>query len=144
MPHPRRAIRPEEWPKLDQALWHKATEDADPLFEPGGAAHWRAKTLRSVITRYGLWLAWLVEMGLLDPAASPVERAMRERLADYIGFLRARGLASITIAGCIRDLREAARVMEPAADLSIITNLLGTSGYVSFLPSCSQRWPFET
>ena len=124
MPHPRRATRLEEWPEVDRLLWEKAITDADPLFEPGGASRWRPKTLRSVVTRYGLWLAWLVEMGLLDQTALPSARATREHLADYIQYLRLCGIAPITISGRIRDLREAVRVMEPDADLTVITDLL--------------------
>ena len=124
MPHARRAVRQEQWPAIDQLLWEKATTDADPLFEPGGAAHWKPKTRHSVITRYGLWLAWLMEMGLLDPTASPSARATRKHLANYVQFLRDRGNAPVTIAGCIRDLREALRVMEPGVDLTTVTDLL--------------------
>jgi site-specific recombinase XerD len=124
MPHPRRAIPLDQWPETDRPLWKKATLDADPLFEPGAASRWRPKTLHTVITRYGLWLAWLAEMGLLDPTASPSARATSEHLARYVRYLQARGIASVTIAGYIRDLREAIRVMEPEANLANITDLL--------------------
>jgi integrase/recombinase XerD len=124
MPHPRRAILPEEWPEPDQLLWDKAKEDADPLYEPGGAAHWKPKTRQTVMVHYGLWLAWLIEMGLLDPAVPPAARATRDHLAQYVQHLGARDCAPVTIAGCIRDLREAIRVMEPDADLTVISDLL--------------------
>lgn len=124
MPHPRRAIPPEQWPDLDQLLWDKANEDADPLCEPGGAAHWKPKTRHTVMVHYGLWLAWLIEMGLLDRIASPAARATGDHLAQYVQHLGARGSAPVTIAGCIRDLREAIRVMEPDADLTDISHLL--------------------
>jgi integrase len=65
-----------------------------------------------------------MEIGHLDPASSPSARATRARLGEYVQYLRARGLAPITIAGCIRDLREAIRVMEPNADLTVLTDLL--------------------
>jgi integrase len=124
MPHPRRAIRLKQWPEIDQRLWDKASEDADPLFEPGGAAHWKLKTRHTVMTHYGLWLAWLMEMGLLDPTVPPAARATRGRLGDYQQHLRARGLAPVTIAACIRDVHGAIKVMEPDADLTVITDLL--------------------
>jgi integrase len=124
MPHPRRAIPLEQWPEGDRILWAKANENADPLFEPGGAAHWRPKTRRTVMTRYGLWLAWLLENGLLDPSVSPAERVTRERLAEYLEYLHARGLAPITIAGLITNLHEAIRVMEPQGNLSLLKHVL--------------------
>ena len=124
MSHARRAIRQEQWPEIDQLLWEKATTDADPLFEPGRAARWRPKTLRSVMTRYGLWLAWLAENGLLDSTVLPPARVTRERLAEYVQSLRSMGLAPVTIAGRVRDLREAIRVMERDSDLSVLTELL--------------------
>jgi hypothetical protein len=94
------------------------------LFEPGGAAHWKPKTRRTVMTHYGLWLAWLMELGNLEPLISPAARVTRKRLAEYVQHLSARGSAPVTIAGCIRDLREAIRVMEPDADWANITELL--------------------
>jgi len=124
MPYPRRAIPPEQWPKHDQLLWAKASEDADPLYEPGGAAHWKPKTQHTVMVHYGLWLAWLIEVGLLVPDVSPAARATGHHLAQYVQHLGARGCAPVTIAGCIRDLREATRVMEPDADLTDISDLL--------------------
>ena len=124
MAHQRRAIRLEQWPDLDKVLWRNANEDTDPLFDRGRAAHWKPKTRHTVMVHYGLWLAWLVEMGLLDPHVSPAKRATRDHLAQYVQHLGARGCAPVTIAGCIRDLRQAIRVMEPDADLDDISHLL--------------------
>lgn len=125
MPNPRRALPFEQWPAVDQAAWTRATTLADPLRDPGAAAHWRPKTLRTVFTRYGLWLASLLASGQLDPcASSPASRATRICLAAYLQDLRDRGLAPVTIAGCIRDLREALRVMERKADLAELDWLL--------------------
>ncbi len=124
MPHPRRALPLEQWPAGDCAAWTIAITGADPLDEPGLAAHWRPKMRRTVMTRYGLWLAWLRDSGQLDVSAAPAARATREHLAGYLECLRARELSSVTIAGYIRDVREALRIMQPGADLSVISHVL--------------------
>lgn len=124
MPHPRCALSPEQWPAGDRTAWTRAVTDADPLEEPGLAAHWRPKTQHTVVARYGLWLAYLRNGGQLDPNASPAARVTREHLAGYLEDLRAQNLASVTIAGRIRDLREALRVMQSGADLSMLNRLL--------------------
>jgi integrase/recombinase XerD len=122
MPHPRRSLTIEQWPAPDRLAWTAATTQADPLDEPGCAADWRPKTQHTVSTRYGFWLAWLSDVGKLDPTAPPGARVSREHVAGYLEFLRTRRLASITIAGYIRDLREAIRVMQLGADLSTLDN----------------------
>jgi site-specific recombinase XerD len=95
------------------------------LFEdPGLAAHWRPKTRHTVMTNYGLWLAWLKERGDLDPTKSPAERATKPRISAYLDDLRARGLAPITISNRITNLREALRVMEPGVDLSFLDHVM--------------------
>ena len=123
MAYARRALCFEQWPTGDQAAVTAARVKADPLDDPGLAAHWRPKTVHTVMTHYGLWLAYLMESGQLDPSVPPAARAARANLAGYLADLRARGLASITIAGRFRDLREALRVMQPGADLSALDHL---------------------
>jgi integrase/recombinase XerD len=123
MPHPRRALPFDQWPDRDRAAWQNALADSDPLEEAGRGAHWRPKTRHTVMTHYGLWLTELIVAGKLDMTASPAVRATRECLDEYVNEMRARGLASITIAGRIRDVREALRVMESGADLSALDHL---------------------
>lgn len=124
MPHPSRAIPFEQWPEGDQARWLVAGTDADPLDEPGLAADWSPKTLRTVETRNGFWLTFLRDHGYLDAKVPPAARLTREHLIEYWHDLQARVLSSVTIAGYFRDLREAVRVMQPGADLSVIEHLL--------------------
>jgi integrase/recombinase XerD len=123
MAHPRRALSLEEWPSGDRSAWAIAITAADVLDEPGLAAHWRPKTRHTVMTRCGFWLAWLRESGQLDVSATPAARVSKERLAAYVESLRGRKLCSVTIAGYIRDLEEAIRVMQPGADLSVINRV---------------------
>src|SRR5262249_37263621 len=106
-----------------RAAWTRAITEVDPLDDPGPAAHWRPKTQHTVNIRFAFYLAWLTEMGL-DETAPLAVLVTRENFAGYIDHLKARGLASITIFGYVRDLREAVRVMQPGADLSPIDHAL--------------------
>jgi integrase/recombinase XerD len=124
MPYPRRGLHFDEWPEADQAAWHAARTKADPLDEPGGAADWRPKVIRTVTSRYGMWLACLRDHEHLDPPAPRAARLTREYLLAFLEGLQARQLSPVTIAGYVRDVREAVRVMQPGADLSVINHLL--------------------
>lgn len=124
MPFTREALPAEQWPRADRFAWDAASAGDDPLKEQGPAAHWRDKTLQTVLTRYGLWLAWLHESGRLDPAVEPIARATSDNLAAYLQRLRDSKLAPFTIVGRFRDLREAIRVMQPGVDLGTIEHLL--------------------
>jgi integrase/recombinase XerD len=124
MPHARRGLALDQLPEGDQAHWHAARTKAAPLDEPGGAADWRPKVVRTVTSRYAMWLACLRDDGHLDASAPPAARLTREYLLEFVEDLRARGLSPVTIAGYVRDVREAVRVMQPGADLSVINHLL--------------------
>nr|MDA8253373.1 site-specific integrase [Rhodospirillales bacterium] len=124
MGNSRIALLPECWPETDRVAWVADLTDADPLDEPGLAARWRPNTGHTVHTRYGMWLAFLRDTGQLDPAAPPTARVTRERLAAYLEHLRARQLSPVTIAGRLRDLREALRVMQPGAALEPLDRMV--------------------
>lgn len=124
MPHPPRAIPIDEWPGEYRAAWTRATTEVDPLDEPGLAAHWRPNTQHTVRTRFGFYLAWLNEMGRLDASAPPGALVTRENLAGYMEHLQLRRLASVTIAGYVRDIREAVRAMQPNVNLSLMDHTL--------------------
>ncbi len=96
-----------------------AVDPGDVLDDPGGATGWSPKTLRTVIAAYGRWLAFLDLHGWLDPNCPPAARLTEERLRAYIDTLRAQ-VQSITLRNRIRDLGEALRVMDPAADLRLL------------------------
>ncbi len=119
----RTALHLSEWLELDQDLW-KAANSSGKFLEPDGkAAHWKTKTRNGVIKRYSLWLGYLTSVDLLVDDSKPSERLSKDSLTGYVGWLEARSNASTTISSCIRDLREALRVMEPDADLGLITEL---------------------
>ena len=119
----RTSLHMSEWPGRDRELWRAANSTGGFLEPDGKAAHWRDKTRKGVIKRYSLWLGYLASAGLLDPGKAPSDRINEESLAGYVHWLEARGSASTTVSGCIRDLNEAIRVMEPEADRDLVKDL---------------------
>jgi integrase/recombinase XerD len=115
-----------QWPSGDQSLWDAANVTGAFLEPDGPAAHWTDKTRKGVMKRYGLWLGFLCSLDKLSPDLRPTERINEEHLVDYVGWLRSKGNASTTITSCVRDLKEAIRVMEPSADLELLKELVAT------------------
>jgi len=110
-------LDPADWPPADHAAWLAAGQAGGPLDPSGLASRWTHKTANTVRCRYGLWIAWLQDNGRLHADLWPGQRVTRETLSDYIAWLRSRKLSPVTIAGYVRDLHEAIRVMCPGADL---------------------------
>jgi integrase/recombinase XerD len=106
-----------EWPVADRQAWAVARASADPLDDPGLAAHWAASSVRHGQISYGYWLAWLTDQGLLDKAAGIADRLDRDWVREYIAFLRL-SLAPGTVAILIRRLLSVVQAMVPGAELS--------------------------
>jgi integrase/recombinase XerD len=115
-----------DWPECDQDLWISANSTGKFLEPDGKAAHWKEKTRIGVMKRYSLWLGYLASTDLLNDASKPSARIIKDTLTGYVRWLEARSNASTTISSCVRDLREALRVMEPDSNLSLITELAKT------------------
>ncbi|HEY3813486.1 MAG TPA: tyrosine-type recombinase/integrase [Caulobacteraceae bacterium] len=112
----RRSLKVQAWPELDQELWARALEPADPLDEEVGyATRWKEVTLRGIEHGYGSWLNWLTLAGELDPDIHPVERATRERVRAYDATLKAQGLADYTRAQRLQGLANSLKAMRPGA-----------------------------
>jgi integrase len=103
-----------EWPEKDRAAWLVAIKIGDLLDEQGLAAHWRAKSQRSVVSAYGRYLTFLDRSGWLDGTAGPTERMTPDRLRAFIRELD-ETVAPVTRSGRIINLAEAFRVMAPGA-----------------------------
>ncbi|MBT3553310.1 MAG: hypothetical protein HOO19_11120 [Rhodospirillaceae bacterium] len=123
MKRKRTTLHPSEWPELDQKLWQAANSLGGFLEPDGRAVHWRDKTRKGVVKRYGLWLGYLNETGQIGECTSPAGRISEEALAGYVDWLEDRGNASTTMASAVRDLVEALRVMEPGADIHLLKEL---------------------
>ena len=124
MKRPPTSLPFEQWPRGDRALWAAAFVTGDFLTPDGAAAHWATATAKQVQKGYAKWLGYLQLEGLIDGNASPMERVGEETLEGFVRWMESHGLASTTIASRVTDLREALRVMEPAADHSMLYSLI--------------------
>ena len=122
----RTTLLPAEWPEPDRRRWEAANARGRCLRADGRAARWKPKTRRGVEKRYSLWLGYLKSAANLVSDDHPSKRTSKQNLEGYVAYLQDRGNASTTITSCIRDVREAIRVMEPAADLTLLSKLLAT------------------
>jgi hypothetical protein len=117
-----------KWPVLDQSLWSTALLRGDFLDADGMAATWAPATKIQVQKGYGKWIHFLTLCGALpaEAALAPDLRVSELRLRAYLTLLESQNLASFSIASRISDLREALRVMVPAADLGLLGKLCKT------------------
>lgn len=111
----RRCMPLNEWPKLDRQAWATAIADGDILDGEGPAAHWSQNTRHSAIAGYGRFLTFLERSCWLDRDAGPGERLSEDRLRAYIHELAVQ-VAPVTVAGRVRNLAAALRVMALEAD----------------------------
>ncbi len=112
-----------DWPEIDRELWTAARHQDGLLDESGLAAHWRPKTARQVEKGYGLWIGHQVRTGRLDPHISPAARVTEENLRGFIDETSER-INPVSVTSRIRDLREMLRVMDPRADITLLTRVL--------------------
>ena len=118
----RTSIAHPELPAIDRQLLETANRKGG-LFEPDGlAADWAAATLTQVIKGYGKFAFYLRTIDALMADTLPSQRI----LEGYVDWLGAQDLSSVTIASRVTDLKEAIRVMEPGADLSLLRELVST------------------
>ena len=116
----------EELPAVDRDLLTRATRKGGLFEKSGPAAHWAPVTLKGVIKGYGKFAYYLTTIDVLTDGVLPSRRIDQAILEGYVDWLETQGLASVTIASRVTDLREAIRVMEPDADLSLLSDLLAT------------------
>jgi site-specific recombinase XerD len=112
----------EVWPDLDREAWLAAVTRGS-LFEPGGrAARWAPATAKEVHKNYARWLGFLAAEGSLGAATNPAARVAEKTVSAYIGAMQARQLSPVTVTTRVRALREAIRVMDPTADLTMLSD----------------------
>ena len=123
MPKPRRSVRFEAWPDIDQALWREAVRDDDLLADVGVAARWAPRTRETVLKGYGDWLFWLDGQNLLDPAIVPEDRCSPANLLTYVQSLQAR-VSPGTVAHRVIALERALCALAPHSDRSHLRRLI--------------------
>jgi integrase/recombinase XerD len=109
-------------PARDRAAWHAARQPSGPLDDGGLAASWSPKTVRQAEKGYGLWLGCLARHGRLDFDAAPGARLTRATLTLFGHELLGR-VAPQTAASRVRDLSVMVRVLDPAADRSLVRRM---------------------
>lgn len=98
----RHALKFEQWPDVDRALWQLLTASGHVLDDAGPGSQWRSGTRRILIRDYGFWLAFLRARSVNLEYEAPTARVTRDRVRDYI--LTLSDLAASTQAGAIRAL----------------------------------------
>ena len=117
LPQPDLIMPLPKWPEGDQAAWHRATEWVDgPFGGMGGGKTPAPLTLRSRITSYGRWLAFLKEAEILEIDDLPTSRVTPERLDAFIASMQARGNKPVTIIGRMVGLHGALKMLAPNGD----------------------------
>jgi len=117
-----RCLPVEEWPAPDRDAWAKAIAP-DDLLDPGGlGGHWSLASRRKTSKGYGRFLAWLEQMGLLDPSCSPADRVTPELATAYVEHLFASN-RGYTVLCRAQELYDAIRVMAPDRDWTWLRKL---------------------
>ena len=70
-----RSIKPAGWPEGDRRLWLLALQPAEDIDDGGRASAWSPSTVSNCEFFYGQYLRFLEMQGLLDTAATPLERS---------------------------------------------------------------------
>ena len=117
MPARRRSLPFENWPYVDQALWHDLIREGDILDGCGPGAGWAPSTKINTRKAYAYWLQWLATTGQLAPVNHPLTRLTPERIKEYI-VSRRDDVASLTIFVYILDLLRLAQATTPDWDWS--------------------------
>lgn len=79
----RHAIRLNDWPDSDKAMWESLTRSGNPLDEEGRFAHLRQTSRTTLCRHYGRWLAWLTDAEPEVLREAPTSRCTIERLMQW-------------------------------------------------------------
>ena len=110
----------DEWPADWQARWQAAIAPASDAFDDDGSgAHWAPDTQREIRKRLEQFFGFLHRTNRLDGFRAPGDYVTEPYLRPYIKELENR-VASVTLAGYVRDLMIGIRVIDPAANTAVI------------------------
>jgi hypothetical protein len=114
----RRCLAVADWPEADRRIWETAVDPRawGRVMRRGPAAHLKPVTLGKCAEGYGRWLGFLAYSGLLDPTEAPEQRVTDARIMAYLDLLLDNSNAGHTIYGRLCDLKNALRILAPAAD----------------------------
>ena len=111
----RRCLPIEEWPEADRTAWQEATQDGGVLDVGGRASHLAEATISDLTLRYGRFLGYLQNTGILDRSGPPAANLTPENVMAYIPLLK-ETVASVTVHGCVVKAVTLARFIAPNRD----------------------------
>ncbi len=117
-----RSLPVSEWPDADRQAWEVACRPGTRLKPGGRGSRYKAVSLNDFAQRYGAFLGSLQQRGVLDHSAAAAAHVTPSNVETYITGLKARVLSG-TVWNCIYKLRMAARLLDPKADFSWLSEL---------------------
>lgn len=112
----RQGIPLNAWPAVDRIAWADACGPQNTLLARSNASGWRKSTREAFIRYYGMWLAWLSDQGLLNPATRPSERMTYARCIAYLQERQRQGNNARTLHNHLIGLHAMMLALEPTCD----------------------------
>jgi site-specific recombinase XerD len=129
----------ETWPTADRDAFVSARRPSIRLKRGGTGSRMKAITLDDLARRYGYFLDCMNRRGLLDPTKTAGAHVTPENVDTYLKEMAAR-VGSVTVQGSIYKLRRACELIDPARDLSWLTDVEKDLALVMRPRSKANRW----
>lgn len=113
----RRTLKVCEWPEVDRIAWEAACKRSNRLKKGGSASYLKPESQEEYATRYGLYLGFLKQKGLLDLSAPAAAHVNLENIKRYLDDLASR-VRSVTAWNSVSMVRRVARFIAPSGDFS--------------------------
>jgi integrase len=117
-----RSLPFDAWPSADREAWTAACRPSQRLVRGGVGAHMKPITLADLKRRYGYFLDFLDQSGLLDRSASAAGQVNPENVGQYVAELNER-VGSVTTYGSIYKLRRSSQLLDPRGDFGWLVEL---------------------
>jgi integrase len=123
----RLVLKLQDWPDRDQKLWLNGIQPSDGLDEIRHAETLKPLSVKAAARGYGRYLAFLAEHECIKRDEIGAERITPRRMVSFVKTLQTAGTKNATIKMRIFELRMAARIMCPEAELDWLTRPGGRS-----------------
>lgn len=117
-----RSLPVSEWPDTDRRAWAEACRPGHRLKRGGTASRYAPASREDFARRYGSFLGFLQRTGILDHRAGAAAQVTPVNVERYLAELKGR-VRSVTVWNCVYKLRIAARVLDPQADFSWLSEI---------------------
>jgi hypothetical protein len=117
-----RSLPVSEWPAADRQAWDEACRPGFRLRRGGAASRYAEVSREDFTRRYGAFLGFLQRDGRFDHSAAPAAQVTLANVERYIAELNGR-VRSVTVWNCLYKLRMAARLLDPKADFSWLSEI---------------------